>query len=83
MLKIVHMSGVVDKELNAQDMLDSHCILVDSNDHLGNIPSLKILKGGRYTGYVAYEYFAEVVHKIKNIEAGLCESAHFIEGALA
>ncbi|CAI3923914.1 Predicted sugar epimerase [Commensalibacter communis] len=75
---IVHVSGVVDQDLDISEMLDAHRILVNQQDMLENIAQLKRFKELGYTGYVSYEPFAESVHNMQDIENELKESMNFI-----
>jgi 2-keto-myo-inositol isomerase len=63
---IVHISGVVDPALTAEEMLDGHRILVDGNDRLGNLEQIETLARGGYRGPISIESFAKSVHDLPN-----------------
>jgi len=63
---MVHISGVNDTSLAIEEINDSHRVLVDPQDRLGNIEQLQMLIDGGYTGPVSMEAFAPTVHALKN-----------------
>lgn len=75
---IVHISGVVDPALNVDDMQDSHRILVDDNDRLGNLAQIRALLDAGYAGAFSYEPFSPMVHGFADPQAELRASMEFI-----
>jgi 2-keto-myo-inositol isomerase len=82
MTGIVHISGVVDPALQAEEMQDGHRILVDGKDRLGNIDQIEALSQLGYDGAYSYEPFAQSVQSDRNLENGLRESMRFIREKL-
>ena len=76
---IVHISGIVNPRLTAEEMQDGHRILVDGADRLQNIGQIKSLLELGYAGSFSYEPFAASVHGDPNLEANLRDSMSFIE----
>ena len=68
---LVHVSGVVSTDLSREQLSDAHRGLVNSEDRLGNLEQLKLLKHGGYQGPVSIEAFAPAVHNLKNPEEEL------------
>lgn len=79
---MVHVSGVVNAELGYAEMQDSHRVLVDASDRLGNIKQLAALFEGGYDGPVSFEAFSPEVHAFNNPVAELNKSVHYIESTL-
>lgn len=79
---IVHISGVTDQSLSSSEMTDTHRLLVNAGDRLGNIPQLKSLLDAGYTGPVSFEAFAPDVHAIDDPAAELRTSMDFIRSHL-
>ncbi|MFZ2099630.1 MAG: TIM barrel protein, partial [Oricola sp.] len=71
---IVHISGVVDPSLAADEMQDGHRILVDTHDRLGNLEQIADLLNAGYDGAFSYEPFAKSVHAMDDIAGALRES---------
>lgn len=80
---IVHVSGVVDRNLSVPAMRDEHRILVDTEDRLGNIEQLSQLRAAGYAGPISFEVFSPAVHGLADPEAALRDSIGFIESQLA
>ncbi len=80
---IVHVSGVVDSEVSIREMRDSHRILVDAADRLGNITQMRKLRAGGYTGPVSFEAFSPLVHSDEKPFASIQKSIKFIADALS
>ncbi len=76
---VVHVSGVTDTSVSNTDMRDSHRVLVDANDRLGNIKQLDALHAGGYRGAVSFEAFSTDVHQLAEPVIALRESISFIE----
>ena len=68
---LVHISGVTDPTVAAQDMLDAHRVLVDADDRLGNVAQIRALRDAGYTGAYSFEPFAKVVHDLADPERAL------------
>jgi 2-keto-myo-inositol isomerase len=79
---IVHISGVVDPTLTADEMQDGHRILVNSFDRLQNVEQIKALRAMGYRGAYSFEPFAAAVHSDPVIESSLRKSMQYIEAAL-
>lgn len=80
---LVHISGVEDRELNADQMRDGHRVLVGGADRLGNIRQLKELLSRGYQGAFSFEPFAEEIAAATDIESRLKSSMAFIQSSLA
>ena len=79
---MVHVSGVVDKSISAEQMLDHHRVLVDKADVLNNIAQLKALASQGYAGPVSLEAFSPLIHAVNSPQAALSESFSYIESSL-
>jgi len=82
MTGMVHVSGVVDHSLAAQDINDAHRVLVDQHDRLENIGQLQALTTGGYAGPISMEAFSPVVHALSDPTVKLAESFKYITGAM-
>jgi 2-keto-myo-inositol isomerase len=80
---IVHISGVVDPALKAEEMQDGHRILVNARDRLGNIEQIRALARDGYKGAYSYEPFSPLVHALADPHAAIQESFNFISGAVS
>jgi 2-keto-myo-inositol isomerase len=60
---LVHISGVDDPAIAVAEMRDSHRVLVDAHDRLGNMAQIKALRAGGYAGPLSFEPFAESIQK--------------------
>jgi 2-keto-myo-inositol isomerase len=80
---IVHISGVIDPALKPADMQDSHRILVDARDRMGNVDQIRQLLDAGYAGAFSYEPFSPDVHAMADPGAALAESMAFIEKGVA
>ena len=80
---IVHVSGVVDPQLDATEMKDGHRMLVDERDRLGNTDQIAALMAAGYGGPVSFEVFAPEVHEIDDPVAALGASMESIRAHLA
>ncbi len=76
---VVHVSGVTDISVSNTEMRDSHRVLVDANDRLGNIEQLDALHASGYRGPVSFEAFSPTVHQLAEPALALRESISFIE----
>jgi len=61
---LVHISGVDDPAIAVGDMRDSHRVLVDGGDRLGNLGQIRALRGAGYAGPLSFEPFAESVQRL-------------------
>jgi 2-keto-myo-inositol isomerase len=77
---LVHISGVDDPMVSVPDMRDSHRVLVDGEDRLGNIAQIRELLAGGYEGRLSFEPFATSVQVLDRdaIKAALSRSMKFI-----
>lgn len=80
---MVHVSGVVDTSVSDTQMQDSHRVLVDQHDRLGNVEQLCALIGAGYEGPVSMECFAPQVHELKDPAEAVQGSFDFINSGLA
>nr|WP_172690999.1 TIM barrel protein [Agrobacterium larrymoorei]ASK49441.1 hypothetical protein [Agrobacterium larrymoorei] len=79
---LVHISGVVDPDVDVNDMLDAHRVLVDPNDRLENIAQIKALMAAGYEGPFSFEPFADDVHELSDPEASVRESMDYVSSRL-
>ena len=80
---IVHVSGVVEPGLAAEDMADRHRMLVDGADRLGNLDQLAALQAAGWRGPVSFECFAPEVHAATDPVGALRRSMDIIAARLA
>ena len=80
---IVHVSGVVEPGLAAEDMADRHRVLVDGADRLGNLDQLATLQAAGWRGPVSFECFAPEVHAATDPVGALRRSMDIIAARLA
>ena len=76
---LVHISGVEDAAVPVSSLRDPHRVLVGPGDRLGNAGQIRRLLGGRYTGYLSFEPFAESVHALADIKSALAQSMAHLE----
>lgn len=76
---MVHVSGVIDKQLQSSQMLDEHRVLVDDQDRLKNIEQLTQLSQRGYKGPVSIEAFAPEVHQLDSAKDSLLACFKYIE----
>ncbi len=74
---IVHVSGV-KAPIYVSDMRDSHRVLVDGDDLLGNVAQIRALRAAGYAGPISYEPFAAEVHDLADPKSALTASMEFI-----
>jgi 2-keto-myo-inositol isomerase len=79
---LVHISGVTDAGIGISDMRDSHRVLVDQNDRLGNIDQIGSLLKQGYNGLFSFEPFAEEVQQLADPAAAISASMTWINGRL-
>lgn len=75
---LVHVSGVTDKAVGIDDMLDPHRVLVGPGDRLDNIGQIRELRAAGYNGAFSFEPFAPAVHSTPNPVRLIAESMEFI-----
>lgn len=80
---IIHISGVVNTELNVGKMGDEHRILVDENDRLGNVVQIEQMLAAGYNGPVSFEAFSPAVHEMKEPHVQIQNSFEFIQKNIA
>lgn len=80
---LVHISGVSDETLTVSDMRDSHRVLVDQRDRLGNIEQMHRLMDAGYARPLSFEPFAQSVHQSSDIAGELRRSMDHIGAGLA
>jgi len=79
---IVHISGVSDLAVAANEMTDEHRGLVSSDDRLGNIEQLKMLIEAGYEGPVSMEAFSPDVHAANDSGKKLSDTFKYITSAV-
>jgi 2-keto-myo-inositol isomerase len=79
---IVHLSGVVDSNLESHQMQDAHRVLVDESDCLDNIGQIKGLLEGGCAGPFSYEAFSPEVLAFTDPRAELFGSFNHITSSL-
>lgn len=82
MTGLVHISGVSDPSVSVSDMRDSHRVLVDAEDRLGNVAQIAALIESGYDGVLSFEPFAAEVQALRAPGAALTRSMDFIRDAL-
>ena len=80
---LVHISGVTDAAVSISDMRDSHRVLVDGQDRLGNIAQIRALLAGGYAGLFSFEPFAEEVQRLDDPARAITASMTAIRNGLA
>jgi 2-keto-myo-inositol isomerase len=68
---IVHISGVVDRQVPVEAMLDPHRVLVDGADRLENLPQIAALLSQGFDGPFSFEPFAAEVQALADPEQAL------------
>ncbi|OHV79296.1 TIM barrel protein [Rhizobium sp. LCM 4573] len=79
---LVHISGVSDRTVMADEMLDSHRVLVDAKDRLENISQIEALIAGGFKGPYSFEPFAAEIHALANAKAAVRDSMAYIEASI-
>lgn len=80
---IVHVSGVVDRDLALEEIADAHRVLVDDRDRLGNVEQIIALRRGGFTGPISIEAFSPDIHRLSDPEGALRKTMEFIETSVA
>ncbi|WP_372573498.1 TIM barrel protein [Ruegeria jejuensis] len=80
---LVHISGITDPAPTSEQMVDTHRVLVDADDRLGNLPQLHALQAAGYDGPVSFEAFAPEIHNMAQPAQALARSQEFITSHLA
>lgn len=80
---LVHISGITDPIPKTQDMTDTHRVLVDAEDRLGNVIQLKALQSQGYAGPASFECFAPDIHAMTDPATALAKSIAFITSNLS
>ncbi|MDA9318454.1 TIM barrel protein [Octadecabacter sp.] len=79
---IIHISAVVDPDLQITEMEDEHRVLVDEQDRLGNIEQIRALIAGGYDGPISYECFSPRTHAMPDPYSEIRASFEFITSRL-
>lgn len=79
---LVHISGVVDKSVTVDAMLDPHRVLVDAADRLDNVGQIRTLLARGYAGPFSFEPFAPEVQQLADPQVALAASIRYIESRL-
>ncbi len=80
---LVHLSGVTERGLEASQMRDSHRLLVDQDDRLGNVTQIIQLLNAGYSGLMSFEAFAPALHRDPNNVEMIRNSMNYIDAALS
>ena len=80
---IVHVSGVIDRELALEEIADAHRVLVDDRDRLGNVEQIIALRRGGYAGPISIEAFSPEVHAMKDPESALRRTIEHLQTSVA
>lgn len=80
---IVHCSGLEESEINFNDMLDEHRVLVGEKDRLDNIGQIQKLQQDGYQGYISFEPFSREVWELENPIAAVQQSMAYLQSGLA
>ena len=78
---LVHISGVIDADVPADQMKDAHRVLVDASDRLDNVGQIGRLVAGGYAGPLSFEPFADSISSATDIGALLADSMALIRRA--
>ena len=76
---LVHVSGVVDKSIPANEMRDDHRVMVDDADVLNNMAQLNELRSNNYAGPVSIEAFAPHIHDLPDPQSAIDDCFNYIE----
>lgn len=79
---LVHISGVTDPAVDAADMRDSHRVLVDAQDRVGNIAQIRRLLAAGVTAPCSFEPFAAKVHNSTTLATDVSASMNYIRAAI-
>lgn len=80
---LIHISGVTDPTVAVADMRDSHRVLVDGNDRIGNLAQIRALQAAGVTAACSFEPFSASVHDSATLPDDLSASISYIRKALA
>ena len=80
---LIHISGVEDVDLHANQMRDGHRVLVGAADRLGNAAQINPLFKAGYAGLSSFEPFAEEIAAATDIEQRLASSMAHLSQAVA
>jgi 2-keto-myo-inositol isomerase len=75
---LVHISGVEDKALAVDAMLDDHRLLVGEQDRLGNVAQISALLQAGFEGSISFEPFAQEIHAQDDITPMLKDSIAYL-----
>jgi 2-keto-myo-inositol isomerase len=80
---LVHISGVVDRGIGVDEMLDEHRVLVDDADRLGNLAQIVQLLEAGYDGPFSFEPFSAEVQSLDDHGVALRASIDFVRRGVA
>lgn len=80
--RVVHISGVDDRNCATHAFTDAHRGLVTQSDRLGNLKQISLLRSQGFVGPYSFEAFSPKVHALENPIKALLDSAEFINSAL-
>jgi 2-keto-myo-inositol isomerase len=75
---LVHISGVIDPDLAANEMGDQHRVLVGPGDRLGNLDQIANLEAAGYVGPISFEAFSPEIHALADPGRAIATSFEFI-----
>ena len=78
---LVHISGVVDRDVPRDALKDAHRVLVDADDLLDNLGQIRALAAAGYAGPLSFEPFADSVSNAPDIRGLLADSIARVRGA--
>ncbi len=80
LIGLVHLSGVT-KDGDVEAFRDPDRVLVDANDRVNNVASLKAMLAAGFGGYASFEPFSPAVHALSRdaMESAFVTSMRFIE----
>ncbi|WP_197570692.1 TIM barrel protein [Pseudorhizobium banfieldiae] len=79
---IVHVSGMSEQQLTAEEMRDEHRKLIDEEDQLANLAQMQNLMAQGYAGAFSYEAFSPAVHASADPARELSHSFAYLLSAL-
>lgn len=83
MTGLVHVSGVEDKAITFDEMLDAHRLLVGPGDRLDSVGQIRQLLASGYHHYISFEPFAQEVWDLEDPIGAVKQSMDYIRRQLA
>jgi 2-keto-myo-inositol isomerase len=79
---LVHISGVSDPAISIAEMRDSHRVLIDGADRIGNVAQIAALLDAGVNVPMSFEPFAADVHDLPDLAGAVRRSMEFIKSQL-